>query len=29
MGMEKFMDIVCRQGQHPPSAVVLVATIKA
>jgi formate--tetrahydrofolate ligase len=29
MGMEKFMDIVCRQGNIRPSAVVLVATIKA
>jgi formate--tetrahydrofolate ligase len=29
MGMEKFMDIVCRQGKIRPSAVVLVATIKA
>jgi formate--tetrahydrofolate ligase len=27
--MEKFMDIVCRQGNIRPSAVVLVATIKA
>jgi formyltetrahydrofolate synthetase len=29
MGMEKFMDIVCRVGSLTPSAVVLVATVKA
>src|SRR5439155_304239 len=29
MGMEKFMDIVCRVGNLRPSAVVLVATVKA
>jgi formyltetrahydrofolate synthetase len=29
MGMEKFFDIVCRQGNLRPSAVVLVATVKA
>jgi formyltetrahydrofolate synthetase len=29
MGMEKFMDIVCRVGDLKPSAVVLVATVKA
>src|SRR5262249_52438817 len=29
MGMEKFMDIVCRVGGLTPSAVVLVATVKA
>ena len=29
MGMQKFMDIVCRQGGIRPSAVVLVATVKA
>ncbi len=29
MGMEKFMDIVCRVGDLTPSAVVLVATVKA
>jgi formate--tetrahydrofolate ligase len=29
MGMEKFMDIVCRAGNLRPSAVVLVATVKA
>jgi formate--tetrahydrofolate ligase len=29
MGMEKFMDIVCRVGRLTPSAVVLVATVKA
>jgi formyltetrahydrofolate synthetase len=29
MGMEKFMDIVCRQGSLRPDAVVLVATVKA
>ena len=29
MGMEKFFDIVCRAGQPAPSAVVLVATVKA
>src|SRR5437667_26956 len=29
MGMEKFMDIVCRVGKLTPSAVVLVATVKA
>src|SRR5207253_2870263 len=29
MGMEKFMDIVCRVGHLRPSAVVLVATVKA
>jgi formate--tetrahydrofolate ligase len=29
MGMEKFMDIVCRVGHLTPSAVVLVATVKA
>jgi formyltetrahydrofolate synthetase len=29
MGMEKFMDIVCRVGDLRPSAVVLVATVKA
>ena len=29
MGMEKFMDIVCRAGKLTPSAVVLVATVKA
>src|SRR5206468_8020548 len=29
MGMEKFMDIVCRVGGLKPSAVVLVATVKA
>jgi formate--tetrahydrofolate ligase len=29
MGMEKFMDIVCRVGELTPSAVVLVATVKA
>jgi formate--tetrahydrofolate ligase len=29
MGMEKFMDIVCRVGNLTPSAVVLVATVKA
>jgi formyltetrahydrofolate synthetase len=29
MGMEKFFDIVCRVGELRPSAVVLVATVKA
>jgi formyltetrahydrofolate synthetase len=29
MGMEKFMDIVCRVGNLTPSAVVLVVTVKA
>jgi formate--tetrahydrofolate ligase len=29
MGMEKFFDIVCRVGDLHPSAVVLVATVKA
>ncbi len=29
MGMEKFMDIVCRFGRMTPSAVVIVATAKA
>ena len=29
MGMEKFMDIVCRAGGLTPSVVVLVATVKA
>ena len=29
MGMEKFLDIVCRVGGLTPSAVVLVATVKA
>jgi formate--tetrahydrofolate ligase len=29
MGMEKFFDIVCRAGGLAPSAVVLVATVKA
>ena len=29
MGMEKFLDIVCRLGGLRPSAVVLVATVKA
>jgi formate--tetrahydrofolate ligase len=29
MGMEKFFDIVCRVGDLRPSAVVLVATVKA
>ena len=29
MGMEKFMDIVCRVGGVRPSAVVLVATVRA
>jgi formate--tetrahydrofolate ligase len=29
MGMEKFLDIVCRSGGLTPSAVVLVATVKA
>jgi formate--tetrahydrofolate ligase len=29
MGMEKFLDIVCRVGGLAPSAVVLVATVKA
>jgi formate--tetrahydrofolate ligase len=29
MGMEKFMDIVCRMGALTPSAVVLVATVRA
>ena len=29
MGMEKFLDIVCRVGNLAPSAVVLVATVKA
>jgi formate--tetrahydrofolate ligase len=29
MGMEKFFDIVCRVGEIAPSAVVLVATVKA
>jgi formate--tetrahydrofolate ligase len=29
MGMEKFMDIVCRVGEVRPSAVVLVATVRA
>jgi formate--tetrahydrofolate ligase len=29
MGMEKFFDIVCRSGGLRPSAVVLVATVKA
>jgi formate--tetrahydrofolate ligase len=29
MGMEKFLDIVCRAGGLTPSAVVLVATVKA
>src|SRR5262249_40867632 len=29
MGMEKFFDIVCRAGGLRPSAVVLVATVKA
>ena len=28
MGMEKFMDIVCRVGELRPSAVVLVATVR-
>jgi len=29
MGMEKFMDIVCRMGELRPNAVVLVATVRA
>jgi formyltetrahydrofolate synthetase len=29
MGMEKFLDIVCRVGGLKPSAIVLVATVKA
>jgi formate--tetrahydrofolate ligase len=29
MGMEKFFDIVCRKGNLRPSAVVLVATVRA
>src|SRR2546429_3873249 len=29
MGMEKFLDIVCRAGDLKPNAVVLVATVKA
>src|SRR4029078_1068414 len=29
MGMEKFFDIVCRKGGIKPSAVVLVATVRA
>ena len=29
MGMEKFMDIVCRVGEVRPNAVVLVATVRA
>ena len=29
MGMEKFFDIVCRKGDLRPSAVVLVATVRA
>jgi formate--tetrahydrofolate ligase len=29
MGMEKFLDIVCRVGNIAPSAIVLVATVKA
>src|SRR5881227_3705483 len=29
MGMEKFFDIVCREGELRPNAVVLVATVKA
>ena len=29
MGMEKFLDIVCRVGNLSPSAVVLVATVRA
>jgi formate--tetrahydrofolate ligase len=29
MGMEKFLDIVCRVGGIAPSAIVLVATVKA
>ena len=29
MGMQKFMDIVCRQGGIRPAAVVVVATVKA
>jgi formate--tetrahydrofolate ligase len=29
MGMQKFLDIVCRQGRIRPAAVVLVVTIKA
>ena len=29
MGMEKFFDIVCRKGGITPSAVVLVATVRA
>jgi formyltetrahydrofolate synthetase len=29
MGLEKFLNIVCRAGQLSPSAVVLVATVKA
>jgi formate--tetrahydrofolate ligase len=29
MGMEKFMDIVCRVGEVRPSAVALVATVRA
>ena len=29
MGMEKFMNIVCRVGELTPSAVVLVATVRA
>ena len=29
MGMEKFLDIVCRVGDIAPSAIVLVATVKA
>jgi len=29
MGMEKFLDIVCRAGRLRPSAIVLVATVKA
>ena len=29
MGMEKFLDIVCRAGRLSPSAVVLVATVRA
>ena len=29
MGMEKFLDIVCRVGELNPSAIVLVATVRA
>ena len=29
MGMEKFLDIVCRRRRAQPSAVVLVATVRA